>query len=168
MTGSDDPLGRGSKLNPIKDPNSSAGQLARALRDLVGGESLRQLAPRVPCGVTTISDALSGDPRKVPTVSIIEGICKACGADASTLARLLDMRAQASRSRPPDPPPHKLETPDPPPSGTALVDPLPPEPETLDPPPYGPTLRRRLLVLLCVALVGLVATGQPIPIKQIG
>lgn len=109
--------------------------------------------------MTTISDALSGDPRKVPTASIIEGICKARGADAPILARLLGMRAQASRSRPPDPPPPKLETPDPPPSGPAPVDPLPPEPETPDPRPSGPAVRRRLLVLLFVALVGLVAAG---------
>jgi hypothetical protein len=52
-----------------------------------------------------ISDALSGDPRKVPTTTIIEGICKARGADAPTLERLLDMRAEANRQKPPDPPP---------------------------------------------------------------
>jgi hypothetical protein len=105
MTGPDDPLRPGSKLNPVKDPDSPAGQLAQSLRELTGGESLRQLARRVPCGTTTISDALSGDPRKVPTTTIIEGICKARGADAPTLERLLDMRAEANRQKPPDPPP---------------------------------------------------------------
>jgi hypothetical protein len=139
MSGPDDPNIRGSKLNPIKDPDSPAGQLAQALRELLGGESLRQLASRVPCGPTTISDALSGDPRKVPTKAIIEGICKARGADAPTLGRLLDMRAEAIRPK----------TPDPPPLGSASAD-----------PPRSSASWQKLTVVLGVALfVGLVAAG---------
>jgi hypothetical protein len=139
MSGPDDPNGRGSKLNPIRDPDSPAGQLARALRELVGGEPLRQLARRVPCGVTTISDALSGDPRKVPSTMIVEGICKACNADPPTQERLLRMRTEAARSKTPDPPPL--------------------QPASSDPPPHNSASWKKLKVTLWVAVFGLVTVG---------
>lgn len=64
MTGPGDPRGRESKLHPIKNPDSPAGQLARTLRELVGGESLRKLATRAHCGVATLSDAALRRPTK--------------------------------------------------------------------------------------------------------
>jgi hypothetical protein len=172
MSAPDDPNGRESRLKPIKNPDSAAGRLAQTLRDLVGGESLRKLGERAHCGAATLSDALSGDPRKVPTSTVIEAICKACNADEPTRARLLDMRAEAANSRPPGPPvdpsspdpaPVDPSSPDPAPvdpssPDPAPVDPSPPSPP-IDPSSPDPARRRKLLVRLLVALVGLVAAG---------
>jgi ABC-type branched-subunit amino acid transport system substrate-binding protein len=136
-------------LGPITDIDSPAGQLAQAQRELTDRASvgsLRAFAKLVNFGPTTISDALSGDPRKVPTAAVIEAICKICGADEPTLARLRVMRAAAIKSKPP-------------------VDPSPPPClEPVDPPPPTPppslAVRWRLLGLLFVVLVGLVVGWQ--------
>jgi ABC-type branched-subunit amino acid transport system substrate-binding protein len=156
MTGPDDPedtLGRGSRLNPIKDPGSPADQLAQALRDLVAGEPLRQFAPRVPCALATLSDALSGDPRKVPGPRIIEGICKVRGADEPALARLLVIRAEAIKSRPPD---DAARTDSGVPEGPAQTDSGVPEGTAPNSSRLGPVLRGRTLF---VAVIGLVVVG---------
>lgn len=157
MTGTDD-----GRLNPIPDPDSPAGQLAQALRELAraaGFESLRELARSAPAAPATVSAALSGRPNQVPTTVVIKAICKACNADEPTLTRLLDMRAEAIKARPP---------------GTAPVNPAPPDPAPVNPPPRDPASLnsappedlprrppswRQLPVLLLVALVGLVAVG---------
>jgi ABC-type branched-subunit amino acid transport system substrate-binding protein len=112
MTGIDGRSGQNPRLNPIEDPGSPAGQLGQALRDLAGGEPLRQLAPRIPCAVATLSDALSGDPSRVPTATIIKGICGACDADEPTRARLLEMRAEAIKPKAPSPAPADPPSPD--------------------------------------------------------
>jgi hypothetical protein len=157
MTGTDD-----GRLNPIPDPDSPAGQLAQALRELAraaGFESLRELARGAPAAPATVSAALSGRPSQVPTTVVIKAICKACNADEPTLTRLLDMRAEAIKARPP---------------GTAPVNPAPPDPAPVNLPPRDPAALnsappedlprrppswRQLPVLLLVALVGLVAVG---------
>jgi hypothetical protein len=137
----------GWTLGPIQDPDSPAGQLAQALRELTdtaGVGSLRAFAKRANCGPTTISDALSGKPHLVPTMTVIEAICTVCGADEPTSARLRVMRTEAINSRL---------------TGPAAGDPSPPGPAAGDPSLPGPALRRRLLVPLLVALVGLAAVG---------
>jgi hypothetical protein len=95
--------GYGPKLKPIRDPDSAAGQLAQALRDLVrahaGGESLRTLAQRAHMASATVSEALSGDPRYVPSLMVIEAISTACNADQQTLAHILELRERAIASR---------------------------------------------------------------------
>lgn len=104
MTGTDDrSFGQNPRLKRIENPDTPAGQLGQALRDLIGGESLCQLARRVPCAVAVVSEALSGNPSKVPTTTIIKGICRACNADESTTKRLLDMPAEAVTSKTPGP-----------------------------------------------------------------
>jgi hypothetical protein len=147
----------GWTLGPIQDPDSPAGRLAQVLRELTdtaGVGSLRAFAKRANCGPTTISDALSGKPQLVPTMTVIEAICTVCGADEPTLARLRVMRTEAINSRLTEP------TADgPPPSRSAASDESPPGPAVGDPSPLGPALRRRLLVRLLVGLVGLVAVG---------
>lgn len=133
MTGIDGRSGQNSRLKPIEDPDSPAGQLGQALRDLVSDEPLRQLAPRTPCAVAVVSEALSGDPSKVPTMTIIERICKAYGADESTTKWVLAMRkAIKSKDRASGDPP--LSPPDPDrgdpliPPGLAPADSSPPGP----------------------------------------
>lgn len=133
MTGIDGRSGQNSGLKPIEDPDSPAGQLGQALRDLVSDEPLRQLAPRIPCAVAVVSEALSGDPSKVPTMTIIERICKAYGADESTTKWVLAMRkAIKSKDRASGDPP--LSPPDPDrgdpliPPGLAPADSSPPGP----------------------------------------
>jgi ABC-type branched-subunit amino acid transport system substrate-binding protein len=156
MTGPDDPedtLGRGSRLNPIKNPGSPAGQLAQALRDLAAGEPLRRFAPRVPCALATLSDALSGDPRKVPGPRIIEGICNVRGADKPTLTRLLALRAEAIKSRPPDDP---AQTDSAAPEGPEQNGSEVPEGAVPSSSRLSPVLRGRTFF---VAVIGLVAAG---------
>ncbi|MGH3696894.1 MAG: hypothetical protein ACRDRX_23425 [Pseudonocardiaceae bacterium] len=108
------------RLGPIPDHDSPAGRLALALRGLAGQvdvESLRAFARLASCGPTTISDALSGDTRKVPTETVIDAICKVCPGDESTRARLHDMRTRVVRERPPpttEPPPPPPPPPHPP------------------------------------------------------
>lgn len=116
MTGPDN--GWVSKLGPIPDPDAPACQLARTLRELAGttnATSLRRFADLVNYGPTTISDALSGKPRPVPTPDVIKAICKACKADEPTQTRLRDMRAEALKSKPASPAPVDPSIPDPPP-----------------------------------------------------
>jgi ABC-type branched-subunit amino acid transport system substrate-binding protein len=160
MTGPDDPedtLGRGSRLNPIRDPGSPAGQLAQALRDLVAGEPLRQFAPRVPCALATLSDALSGDPRRVPGPRIIEGICNVRGADKPNLTRLLALRTEAIKSRPPDDPAQNDSGA---PEGPAQTDSAVPEGTAPNSSRLGPVLRgRRVPVAVFVVVIGLVVVG---------
>jgi hypothetical protein len=92
-----------STLAPIPDPDSLAGQLARELRELAAktsAKSLRTFAPLANYGYSTVSDALSGKPRSVPSEEVIKAICKACNAGESTMKRLLDMRVEAIKFRP--------------------------------------------------------------------
>jgi len=95
MTGIDDRSGQNPGQSPSENPYSLAKQLGQALRDLINkaGKPYSQLAPEVPCGKATIADAVSGDPHRVPSPKIIEGICKACGADEATTKGVLDLRA---------------------------------------------------------------------------
>jgi hypothetical protein len=177
MTGPDDPddpLGRGSRLNPIKNPDSLAGQLAQALRDLVDGEPLRQFAARVPCALATLSDALSGDPRKVPGPRIVEGICKVRGVDEKTLARLLDMRAKANKTKPfesgnLDPPHSGLDGGDPPRPNAGIREQanLEPNERVRDRPRTWLAARRRSVAAGLVALLSLsVIAAAVIIIRQ--
>jgi hypothetical protein len=137
--------GYGLRLGPIQNPDSPAGQLAHCLRELtcmadVG--SLRTLAYRVHYSPTTISDALSGDPRKVPTSDVIAAICKVCGADEQTRARLHVMRAEAIRSKLLDPAPADPSPPDPAPADPSPPDPAPADPSPPDPGRWGSVYRR--------------------------
>lgn len=93
MTGIDR-FGQNFGHSPSGDPDWSAKQLGQALRDLINkaGKSYSQLAPEVPCGKSTIADAVSGDPNRAPSQKIIEGICKACDADEATTTRVLGFR----------------------------------------------------------------------------
>ncbi len=98
-----------SKLGQIPDRDAPAGQLAQTLRELAAtadATSLRRFAELINYGPTTISEALSGRARSVPTPGVIEAICKACNADEPTLTRLIDIRkkAIADRDKPPEQP----------------------------------------------------------------
>jgi hypothetical protein len=94
MTGIDDRSGQDPRQSPSENPHSLAKQLGQVLRELISkaGKPYSQIAPEVPCGKATIADAVSGDPHRVPSSKIIEGICKACGADEATTKRALDLR----------------------------------------------------------------------------
>jgi ABC-type branched-subunit amino acid transport system substrate-binding protein len=94
MTGIDDRSGQNSGRDPGENRDSPAEQLGQALRSLIkdSGKSYSQLAPEVPCGRSTIADAVSCDPQRVPSPKIIEGICRACGADQPTTTRMLALR----------------------------------------------------------------------------
>jgi ABC-type branched-subunit amino acid transport system substrate-binding protein len=96
MTGIDDRSGQNSGRSPgdDEDRDSPAEQLEQILRGLIkdSGKPYSQLAPEVPCGRSTIADAVSGDPQRVPGSKIIEGICRACGADNFTITEVLALR----------------------------------------------------------------------------
>ncbi len=117
-----------ARLNSIADPDSPAGQLAQALRELAtkarGVDSLRAFATRIHYSSAAVSAALCGDPRQVPSLEVIQAIGHACDADESTLARLQALRTEAINSRSANP-----SQPDPVPS-----DPAPPA-STPDPMP---------------------------------
>ncbi|MGH3934361.1 MAG: ABC transporter substrate-binding protein [Pseudonocardiaceae bacterium] len=104
MTGPAD--GWVSRLGPIPNPDSPAGRLAQALRELAarkdGVDSLRAFARCVNYSPPTVSAALSGDPRQVPTKEVIQAIGEAGDADEQRLAQLFDMRDEAIKSRPRD------------------------------------------------------------------
>lgn len=161
MTGPDN--GWVSKLGPIPDRDAPAGQLAQTLRELADtadATSLRKFADLINYAPTTISEALSGKARSVPTPDVIRAICEACKADEPTQARLRGMRAEAIKSKPPS-----AATVDPSPLGTAPVDPSTPAPAPLGLPTPDPVYRRWgwrtaaglvVIVVIVVIVVGLV------------
>jgi ABC-type branched-subunit amino acid transport system substrate-binding protein len=172
MTGVDDRSGQNPGLSPGEDRDSPAEQLGQALRVLIkdSGKSYSQLAPEVPCGRSTIADAVSCDPQRAPSPKIIEGLCRACGADESTTTRVLAMRDAIK--------PKGLASADPLLSGRSSEDPSPPDPAGGDPPippdppsadplhgaaaaaspgPSSPARWKWLLVVACVVV--LVAAG---------
>jgi ABC-type branched-subunit amino acid transport system substrate-binding protein len=140
-----------SRLGSIPNPDSPAGQLALELRELghqAGVDSLRALAKRVNYSPPTVSAALSGDPRQVPTMYVIGAIGEAGGADKQKLARLTDLRRKAitDRDNPPDP-------------TDAQPPPVTPGPTPVNPVPDArPWYRRRgWLAAAVVGLTGLIA-----------
>jgi ABC-type branched-subunit amino acid transport system substrate-binding protein len=157
MTGIDDRSGQNPRLSPIKDPDSPAGQLAHALRDLVGDRTLDEVSQRANYVKSRISDALSGKSDKVPTLEVIDRICTACDADELTRKRLLDMR-EAIKSKPPGLVPADPSSPEPASGDPSLPGlPLgfsPPSPSpTSSPVPRGPVQWKWWLVAVCVVVV---------------
>jgi transcriptional regulator with XRE-family HTH domain len=155
------PLGREFKLNPIKEPDSPAGQLAQALRELAGttkAKSLSDFADLIKYSRQRISELLSGKPHLVAPEEVIKVICNFCNADESTLARLREMRAQAIDSRAPGRSPADSPPTDPP-TEPSPTDPPPPDFTPVHPSvPSGPARWKWLLVVASVVVL-LVAAG---------
>ncbi len=174
MTGIDDRSGHDPGRGPGEDRDSPAELLGQALRGLIkdSGKSYRQLAPKVPCGPSTIAEAVSGDPQRVPSPKIVEGICRACGADQPTTTRMLALREaiKPKEQTATDPLLSALSARDPFPSNSVGGDPpIPPDPAlagSLSPPGPATAVSAGLsgrarwkwwLVVTCVVV--LVAAG---------
>jgi len=170
MTDPGEPLGREFKLNPIKEPDSPAGQLAQALRELAGtteAKNLSDFAGLINYSRQRTSELLSGKPHLVASEETINAICNVCNADEPTRARLQEMKARAAINskapgRPPaDPPPPSVD----PPSADAPAPapaPQPADPPTPDltppaPPEPGPARWKWLLVVASVVVLLVVA-----------
>jgi hypothetical protein len=170
MTDPGEPLGREFKLNPIKEPDSPAGQLAQALRELTGtteAKSLSDFAGLINYSRQRTSELLSGKPHLVAPEEVINAICHVCNADEPTRARLREMRARAINSKAPGRPPADPPTPPVDPSSADAPAPAPapqpadtPTPDLTPPAPPalpGPARWKWLLVVASVVVLLVVA-----------